>query len=151
MKTHKPDKITIHCTDSKNGRRVPIEEIANWHRDRMIDPVGYHGVIQPDGEWQDGRGFNIVGAHVAGHNTGNIGICLVGGDKFTARQFEVLRSKIADIRMSYGIKPWDVYAHYQFDTAQKQGKTCPNISINKLMYFLATNDYSAIEDLIFRG
>lgn len=141
----KPNKITIHCSDSPNGKEVDISEVARWHKEKGIDPVGYHGIIQPNGEWQDGRPLNSVGAHVKDHNTGNIGICLIGRDKFTKEQFDKLFDRIKTLRQCFDIEPSEIYTHNQFDTAIAQGKTCPNMTINRLLYFLSTEDYKPIK------
>lgn len=148
MTNMKPTRITIHCTDTPNGKFVREEALRTQSKARGYDDIPYHGVINPDGEWFDGRPLNQVGAHVKGHNTGNIGISLVGTDKFTVEQFTKLKSKIEDICRCFDIKPWAVYTHEQYDTARAQGKTCPNIPINKIMYFLSTNDYSCLREHI---
>lgn len=128
-----PQCVTIHCTATENGKIVPIETIRQWHIDRGWKDIGYHIVIQPDGEVNRGRPLNEMGAHVEGHNLGNIGICLVGGDKFTRAQFDALRYQIDSLAMTYDIKPWDIRTHCQYDTAIKQGKSCPNIEINRIV------------------
>lgn len=47
---------------------------ANGWRD-----IGYHYVIGRGGRVEDGRPVERAGAHVSGHNSNSIGICLVGG------------------------------------------------------------------------
>lgn len=143
-----PKRITIHCTDTGNGLYVRKEALEKKHVDRGFSSIGYHAFINPDGEWIDCRPLNQVGEHVAGHNTGNIGIALVGSSKFTKAQFITLKSKVEDICRCFNIKIFDIFTHSQWDTAIKQGKTCPNISINKLMYFFVTDDYSSIQEYI---
>lgn len=134
MQTHVPNKITVHCAASPNGKKVPIENIRYDHiHNRGFEDIGYHVVIQPDGQVDLGRPFNFVGAHVEGHNVGNLGIMLIGTDKFTRAQFDALRRTIDGILMTYSIRKSEIYCHNQFDTAQKQGKTCPNIPINVLL------------------
>ena len=41
--------------------------------------IGYHFVIRRDGTVETGRKLDEIGAHVEGHNSESIGICLVGG------------------------------------------------------------------------
>ncbi len=88
------------------------------------DDVGYHGVIQPCGEWQQGRAFNVQGAHCY-PNKGLLGICFIGTDKFNMEQFDTLRYYLDGIIQMYDISPWDIWGHYEYDSAK--GKTCPNI------------------------
>jgi len=144
----KPDKITIHCSDSKNGERVDISEIRKWHLARGFADVGYHAVIQPDGELQRGRGLTSLGAHVEGNNDGNIGVCLVGKDKFTLAQFSSLRSFIDSLVQIYSIKEFEIYCHYEFDTAIKQGKTCPNMRNANIIAWYCAHDYDALKDYL---
>ncbi len=149
----KPTRITIHCSDSPNAKRCDIKEIDAWHKargfdregDNELDSIGYHLVIQPDGEPQWGRGLNETGAHVQGDNKDNVGICLVGTDKFTIEQFIALRSKLDSICMVYEIPKWQVWCHHQFPSAIKQGKTCPNIPINPILGWYLTGDHRAIQ------
>jgi len=130
---HIPKRIVIHCSDSKNGERYSIDLLRKDHLDRGFSDIGYHLVIQPDGQVDNGRPLNQVGAHTQGHNTGSIGICLIGKDKFSAVQFDALRYKIDSLMMMYDMKKTEIYCHYQFDTAIAQGKTCPNVPINVIL------------------
>ena len=41
--------------------------------------IGYHFVIQRNGEVDEGRPIEQTGAHVKGHNHDSIGICYIGG------------------------------------------------------------------------
>ena len=131
---HTPKSIVIHCSDTPNGKRVRVESLREQHKKRGFDDIGYHILINPDGQVDHTRPFNEVGVHVSGHNTGAIGICLVGTNKYTKEQFMALRYQIESLLLTYmGIKKTDIFCHYQFDTAIKQGKTCPNIPINILL------------------
>lgn len=131
---HIPTLVTIHCADSPNGKPYPIERMRADHLLRGFKDVAYHKIIQPDGQIDDGRPLNIQGSHVQGHNKGNIGICLVGTDKFTNAQWHYLRVTLDGIFMTYmSIKKGELYCHYLFDSAIKQGKTCPNVPLNVIL------------------
>jgi hypothetical protein len=140
----KPWRITIHCSDTKDGEVCDISEIRSWHRARGWIDVGYHGVIQPDGEWQKGRGLNVRGAGVSGENEGNLHICLIGRSKFSKRQFDTLRYHLEAIFMLYDIEDWNIFTHHQFNPS----KTCPNIPINNLLCWYYHSDNSAIQDFL---
>lgn len=144
----KPWRITIHCSDTKNGSRVPAATIRQWHLDRGWNDIGYHLIIQPSGEVENGRPLNEQGAHVEMANEGNIGICLVGKDKFTPEQFAALRYKLNSLCLTFDIKKWDIYCHNQFESARRQGKTCPNVDANKLAYWYATEDERAVAQYV---
>jgi N-acetylmuramoyl-L-alanine amidase len=133
MKTHRPERIVIHCTATTNGKRVSLDAIRKDHEARGFGGIGYHAIIQPDGEVHWTRGLNEVGAHVAGKNTGSLGYALAGTDRFTKRQVLALSRAVNSTTGIYNIQPWDVGCHYELD---HKGKTCPNIDVKRLMAFL---------------
>jgi len=128
-----PTRITLHCTATANKQHASIEAMTKEHLARGFSNIGYHLIIQPDGEVCNGRALNVTGAHVKDENKDNLGIALVGTDKFTEAQFDVLRDRLDDLLRTFPIAPWSVFTHYQFKSAQSQGKTCPNIDINRLL------------------
>jgi hypothetical protein len=145
-----PKKVIIHCSDSKNGASLDISAIRKFHvEQRGWSDVGYHMVIQPNGEVQNGRGLNVVGAHCEGENHDSIGICLIGKDKFTIEQFRSLHARLVAIKQCYGISEYDVSCHHEWASAKKQGKTCPNINIRRLLYWLITNDEKVLDSYIY--
>ena len=138
----KVDTIFVHQTTTRpdwmaNSNIVEkVAEIDKWHRDRGWRMIGYHYVIDRNGEVMKGRNEDEVGAHVAGHNTGSIGITLVGGhgasmndpfDKnFTPQQDGALRELIEDIKTRADIK--HVRGH-----CEVANKVCPGFSVKKFM------------------
>jgi len=129
----KINKIVIHCSDSLFGNRDIIDQ---WHKRRGFRCIGYHYLItngrlygnkrkyrvDDDGIIQKGRPCSVKGAHVRGHNTNSIGICLIGKHGFTERQFTELHGLIVKLRRDYpGAR---VVAHNELD----DNKTCPNMS-----------------------
>ena len=54
-------------------------EIQRLHQQqRGFADVGYHFMIDARGVIFEGRPVNVRGAHVGGHNTGAVGVCLLG-------------------------------------------------------------------------
>jgi Negative regulator of beta-lactamase expression len=78
MDTSKIKYLTIHCAATPEGRDVKATEISKWDIAKF-GQRSYHFVIELDGTFIRTLRDNQVGAHVGGHNTGNIGICYVGG------------------------------------------------------------------------
>lgn len=70
--------LTIHCTATPEGRDNTAAEVTQWDIARFGQP-SYHHVIELDGDAVRTLNDDQRGAHVAGHNTGNIGISYVGG------------------------------------------------------------------------
>ncbi|PZX19830.1 N-acetylmuramoyl-L-alanine amidase [Palleronia aestuarii] len=112
-------EIIVHCSATRptfmqgQTTKTKVAEIRRWHiEDRKWSNIGYHLLIDRDGTIANGRDMTRTGAHVQGHNTGTIGICLFGAhgaaatdrfsDHFTAAQDKALRYVIADLRSKYG-------------------------------------------------
>ena len=141
-------KITIHCTASANGKPYTLTQCKNDHKARGFKTIGYHYLISPTGRTEAGRNEEETGAHVEGHNDHNLGIALVGTDRFSPQQFSAMRVLLDDLTHRLSIMPWEIYCHYEWDTAKTQGKTCPNIrSVNLLSWYLMSND-EAIKDYL---
>jgi len=143
------DTIVIHCSDSPNGRNDHAADIDLWHRQRGwhrqdffrikkgfnsgLTSIGYHFVININGQIETGRHPDEIGAHVAGHNSKSIGICMIGTDRFTPEQWSALDKLVQDLRYEISISANPVKAdhviivgHYQFPDAHK---TCPNFDV----------------------
>ena len=71
--------IVMHYSATYGDQDIGASDIDKWHRDRGFAQIGYHWVIRRNGTVEGGRSEGTVGAHVRGHNTGTIGICVVGG------------------------------------------------------------------------
>jgi N-acetyl-anhydromuramyl-L-alanine amidase AmpD len=70
--------LTIHCAATPEGRSVSAAQITEWDKARF-GQTSYHWVIEIDGSMHRTLRDDEKGAHVGKANTGNIGICYVGG------------------------------------------------------------------------
>jgi len=142
------EKIVIHCSDSPWGSAT---EIRKWHLQKGWKDIGYHfvignGNIKPDfhlksmngnievGRELDGDSMldgNEIGAHALGYNKNSIGICLIGKESFSHRQMPSLLWLTAELIKKHSLKVDDVIGHYETESGRKQGKTCPNIDVEK--------------------
>jgi len=81
---HTPMAITIHHTAGKYPETIEqsfeeIQFIQDYHQNgRGWIDIGYHFLIDPLGNIFEGRPLKVVGAHVLGKNTNNIGISIMG-------------------------------------------------------------------------
>lgn len=73
------NEIIIHCSATKEGQNVTVEQIRQWHKKRGFKDIGYHYVIYNDGSVHLGRDVDIAGAHCLNHNSKSIGVCYIGG------------------------------------------------------------------------
>jgi len=118
------EKIIIHCAATPNGKDFRAYHIDRWHRQRGFDMIGYHYVIEINGNVATGRTEDLIGAHCAGYNSKSIGICLIGTDEFNELQTEALVALIQDIIIRY--PDAIVHGHYEFSP-----KTCPNFDVKE--------------------
>jgi N-acetylmuramoyl-L-alanine amidase len=70
--------LTLHCAATPEGRAHSAEEVTRWDAERFGQP-SYHWVVTLDGVAHRTLPDEQRGAHVGAHNSGNIGICHVGG------------------------------------------------------------------------
>jgi peptidoglycan hydrolase-like protein with peptidoglycan-binding domain len=136
---HPVQEIVVHCSATRPnwfaGRPTAekVAEIRKWHvEDRGWSDIGYHHVIDRDGTVVPGRAETRIGAHVAGRNTGTIGIVLLGGfgaaetdafaDHFTEAQDAALRALIADIQIRTQITKISGHNEYA-------AKACPGFAV----------------------
>ena len=72
-------RVFIHCSATREGQDIDAATIRKWHLAQGWKDIGYHFVIRLDGSIERGRPENTTGSHVAGFNTGSIGVVYVGG------------------------------------------------------------------------
>jgi N-acetylmuramoyl-L-alanine amidase len=115
----KVNKIIIHCAATPNLKSIKASAIDAMHvmrgfkrhRDAIskfnpsLKSIGYHYVIEIDGNIAFGRDLEEVGAHVQGSNANSIGICLIGTDKFTDAQWASLKQLLITLASKLYGKP----------------------------------------------
>ncbi len=129
-------KIAIHCSASKWGS---AEAIDMWHKDRGWSGIGYHFVIpngklhsysdydaDSDGLIQYGRPEDKTGAHVKGHNSDSLGICLIGVNLFTTKQLETALELVKGLMEKYDVPLEKVLGHNEFPDVNK---ACPGFDM----------------------
>lgn len=73
--------IIIHCSATEEGKDYRAKDIDRWHKDRGFSGIGYHFVVLRNGEIENGRPIEQIGAHAAFHNKYSVGVCYIGGLK----------------------------------------------------------------------
>lgn len=131
------DEIIIHCTASREGQNLTVEDIRRDHiKNNHWSDIGYQYVVYLDGTVNIGRDVDISGAHAEGHNSHSIGVVYVGGlenrpgvpysmlkakDTRTDAQKASLLSLLMDLRKLY--QHARIIGHRDVDT---HGKECPS-------------------------
>ena len=132
------NEIVVHCAatapDWMAGQSLAAKkaEINRWHLARGFAMIGYHWIIDRDGQMLACRPETQIGAHVIEANRGTIGICLIGGfgssatdrfsENFTSAQDLQLRHQISGISMRTQIKR--ITGHNQYAR-----KACPGFDV----------------------
>lgn len=125
--------LTIHCAATPEGRDVSADEIAKWDIAKF-GQESYHQIVTLDGAAHRRLADTVKGAHVGGANTGNIGICYVGGvdramkakDTRTASQKATLARLVNEYRAQYpGIV---VRGHNEWPGV---AKACPSYDVSE--------------------
>ncbi|MBQ6029902.1 MAG: N-acetylmuramoyl-L-alanine amidase [Oscillospiraceae bacterium] len=120
MKKDNIDAIVIHCSATPEGKDVRAADIDKIHRARGFKMIGYHYVIDLDGNIEQGRPLTMNGAHCEKpgfsgrpYNSHSIGICYIGGvakdgktpkDTRTDAQKLALQALVANLTMQYPIR-----------------------------------------------
>ena len=135
------NEIIIHCAATRpewmEGQSVDAkrDEIRRWHvNGNGWQDIGYHYLIDRDGQVARGRALETQGAHTSGHNANSIGICLVGGHgssmndpfskNYTDAQDQALRVLINELQVRIpGIRK--ISGHNDYTKA----KACPGFNV----------------------
>ncbi len=124
--------LTIHCAATPENRDVKAATISQWDIDKF-GQISYHWVVELNGNKVRTLADTVKGAHVGKANTGNIGICYVGGvdkankpkDTRTKAQKESLKALIQSYQIKYpgivvrGHRDWPGVA-----------KACPSFDVS---------------------
>lgn len=125
-------RIILHCSATPEGREVTVDEIRKWHKRRKFKDIGYHFVIDLEGNIHKGRRIEEVGAHTKGENRDSIGICYVGGcdedlnpkDTLNAKQAGAFVLLVTALRRQYG--HLTIHGHNEF-----ANKACPSFDVKQ--------------------
>lgn len=155
----KIDRVYIHCSAGPRGNLKYIEGLhtdpkpkgKGWSR------IGYHFVIgngfpdypswkaqnyqkQHDGKLWIGLPLDTQGIHVKGDNQTSVGICLIGKNRFTLKQFNTLVVLSKKLVLSKGISPQMFLGHREYWILRGRPtlKTCPTFDMNWFRGYLLT-------------
>ena len=118
--------LVVHCSDTGDDENLNATHIHKMHLKFGWDGIGYHKIIQRNGDIKNGRPEYWVGAHVYGKNKESLGVCLIGRKKFTNEQFSSLSELLLNWKNKYPNAK--VVGHNFFESTKK---TCPNFDVQK--------------------
>lgn len=99
----------VHCTATQEGKNFTANDIDRWHKQRGWKGIGYHYVVDLNGNIEKGRPDWKIGAHVKGRNRHSIGVVYVGGldrnlapkDTRTFKQRIALEKLLKELKQKY--------------------------------------------------
>ena len=116
--------LVVHCSDTEDNLNLSAIDIHKMHLGFGWDGIGYHKIIKRSGVIENGRPEYWVGAHVKGKNKFSLGVCLIGREKFTKKQFDALEKLLRKWKSLYPTAK--IIGHR--DTGNTK-KTCPNFDV----------------------
>ena len=127
--------LIVHHSESPGGDREFIR-CVHVNNNGWAD-IGYHYIIcngRKHGEWkagrdgevQEGRPLEYVGAHARGANSDSVGVCLIGDFQYTyptAMQIKSLIVLLANLCIAYGLDPHKaIIGHRDVNATECPGK-----------------------------
>lgn len=114
--------------------QVNASVIDRWHKAKGYDSIGYHFVVNRNGDLETGRPVQKIGAHVYGHNSDSLGICMIGGvdedqkaeNNFTPAQWYTIRQLFTALHAVYPGAQW--LGHRDFPDVHKE---CPCFDVTE--------------------
>ena len=116
--------LFVHCSDTEDNLTLTALDIHKMHLSFGWDGIGYHKVINRTGKIENGRPEYWIGAHVKGKNSISLGVCLIGRNKFTTKQYISLERVLRKWKSLY--PEAEIVGHR--DTGNTD-KTCPNFDV----------------------
>jgi N-acetylmuramoyl-L-alanine amidase CwlA len=129
---HSALEKSISSVQTQSGAKSALRKMQAYHMDsRNWGDLGYHFLIDPQGQVYEGRSMYWQGAH-AGHdnrnrnnNVGNIGICLIGNfdvDQPSAAALASLKILVLRMRSQYKIPASGIRGHKDWKTTECPGE-----------------------------
>lgn len=130
--------IVVHHTAgpaprSEMAEHSEMRNIQRMHQNqRGWNDIGYNYCIAPSGRVYEGRGYEVVGAHTQGHNTGTCGISFMGNyhtSKPTLRSIAAFHLLLRRLKKR-GMKVASVKGHRQMPD---QSTACPGQHLTRAL------------------
>jgi len=118
--------LVVHCSDTPDNELLTARDIHAMHLGFDWHGIGYHRVINRQGIIEHGRPDYWIGAHVYEHNEESLGVCLIGRQNFTDKQYNSLETVLHEWTTQYPNA--EVVGHRDFANTEK---TCPNFNAKK--------------------
>jgi len=125
------NSITVHHTamppPSRYSTIAQLKQIQDIHtQDNGWADMGYHFIVDPNGQVWEGRRLMYQGAHAGGAaNIGNVGVCLMGdfdSSRVPAAQMNGLSDLVLALRTQFGVAKSEVRTHREWKATACPGQ-----------------------------
>lgn len=137
-------RLTVHQSEgpcaSGSAVEPTLRSIQHFHQHEPIkdetgdllglglNDIAYHVLIDADGRLWEGVPMVFKGQHARKCNTGNIGICLLGKNRFGPLQTAALAGLLEHLLRRFGLSPEAVAGHRDVPPSQTD---CPGDEITQ--------------------
>jgi hypothetical protein len=121
----------IRSVSTQSGAKNALRSMQAYHMDgRNWGDLGYHFIIDPQGQIYEGRAMYWQGAHAGkdkngnNNNPGNIGVCLIGNfdvDRPSAASLRALKKLVHSLRTQHRISAQSVRGHMDWSQTECPG------------------------------
>jgi hypothetical protein len=133
-------RLTIHhdgmppvSLRSRGDIAARIDQIRVSHTQRGWGDIGYHFVVDPNGNIWEGRPLSWQGAHVGGQNEGNVGVLVLGNfqeQRPTGQQIGAVDNFVVDLMSRYRISVHRVHTHRELAKTECPGRNLqPHLNV----------------------
>jgi hypothetical protein len=132
------DRITIHHdainsadVTSRTAAQRRLNTIRSGHLEREFADIGYHFIVDPQGNIWEGRPLRYQGAHVKDQNERNMGVMVMGNfmeQAPTPAALAALDAFVASQMQRFGIPLGRVKTHQELAAT-----ACPGVSLQRYM------------------
>ncbi|MBL4771132.1 MAG: N-acetylmuramoyl-L-alanine amidase [Planctomycetes bacterium] len=128
---HSALEKSIRSVGTQSGAKNALRKMQTFHMDsRNWGDLGYHFLIDPQGQVYEGRSMHWQGAHAGrggnrNNNVGNIGICLIGNfdvDRPSAASLRSLKKLVLNLRSQHRIPAASIRGHMDWKQTECPGR-----------------------------
>lgn len=128
-----PRRATLHHTSGSRPATLAesLQEVGfiqDFHQNgRGWNDIGYHYLIDAAGRLFEGRPESVLGAHVRGHNAGNIGVAFLGthhapkNHPVPKAQLDAFVDLLVYLSRRYAMKPESLLGHRDYSDTDCPG------------------------------
>lgn len=139
-KIQKVNYIVVH--HSASSTNLKMEDLKRIHLEKGWSDIGYHKVIEWNGQVKQGREESVIGSQAFGLNSESLGICLIGNFENiepSDSQIHSLIQTLAILCKKYKLTKDKILGHRDVSAIKKDtslATACPGKNLYLLLPFI---------------